>query len=77
MIKNIFLLSFFFLSSYTNYSSTNCSPDIVIEYSQSYKFDLKNEIYSVYYMNKPPTKIKFHLSTIERRLIEKKSLLSD
>ena len=60
------------MSGYTNYSSTNCSPDIVIEYSQSYKFDLKNEIYSVYYMNKPPTKIKFHLSTIEKRLIEKK-----
>jgi len=59
------------LSGYKNYSLSNCSIDIIIEFPQSYKYDLKNEVYSVYYMNKPPTNIKFHLSTIERRLIEK------
>lgn len=46
--------------------------DIIIEYAQSYKYDLKNEVFTVRFMNKSPLDIKFYLNKSERqRIIDK------
>ena len=43
--------------------------DMVIEYAQSYKYDLTSEVCTVFYIDKSPTEIKFHLSGKEKNKI--------
>lgn len=48
------------------------SIEIQLEFPGSYKYDVKNEIYTVYFMEKPPLEVKFHLSDDEvNRIINK------
>ncbi len=58
----------------------SCSPQdeidknlaITIQSSQSYKYDLENEVFTIFYVSKKPTEIKFHLTNEERNEIIKK-----
>jgi hypothetical protein len=43
--------------------------EIVITSDISYKYDLFNGLYTVFYNNKPPTVISFHLTDIEKKKI--------
>ena len=45
--------------------------DIVIEEMKSYKYDLKNGIFTIFYLSKLPTKIKFNLTNKEQNEIIK------
>ena len=46
--------------------------EIIIEYAQSYKYDLTRSVYTVFYLDKPTTEIKFSLSNEEKnKIIEK------
>jgi hypothetical protein len=57
-----------------------CSPakrsdedlDVVIDASESYKFDLKKATYTVYFMSKSPVEVKFSLSKNEKEEISRK-----
>ena len=46
--------------------------EIVITSDISYKYDLSNGLYTVFYNNKPPTIISFHLTDIEKKNITNK-----
>ena len=46
--------------------------EIIIEDAQSYKYDLKKEVYTIFYTNKVPTEIKFDLSKEEKDKIAEK-----
>ena len=46
--------------------------EIVITSDISYKYDLSNGLYTVFYNNKPPTVISFHLTDIEKKNITNK-----
>lgn len=63
----VLLILIFFGCSSNNINDKNI--EIVIEFAQSYKYDLHKEVYTVFYINKPPDEIKFHLSDNEKRKI--------
>ena len=46
--------------------------EITIESAQSYKYDLKNEIYTVYFFSKEPVEVKFSLSKEEKEEVFEK-----
>jgi hypothetical protein len=58
-----------FLQSCSYHQRNQKGIEIVIEIVQSYKIDLKAEIYTVYFLTKEPLEIKFQLTEEERREI--------
>ena len=69
MQKIILLL---FISSCSFFSEKNINIDLTIKDGESYKYDLKNGIYTIYYMDKPPVEIKFKLTDNEKEMINNK-----
>jgi hypothetical protein len=66
-----FLILSFFDSCKPNYIK-DTSLGIIIEYAQSYKYNLTNGVYSVYFTVQPKSEIKISLSTEEKeRVIDK------
>jgi hypothetical protein len=46
--------------------------EVVIKSDISYKYDLSNDLYTVFYNNKTPTEIHFHLTDMEIKEITRK-----
>jgi len=63
------LLYFLFISCHSANPIENERLNIVIKYGQSYKIDLPNKVYEVYYLSKPPSIVKFNLTDYENNLI--------
>lgn len=51
------------------YVTVDNQTPTVIRDAQSYEYDLKNELYKVYFLSKPPIVIKFHLDDREKKEI--------
>lgn len=68
-MKNFIVSLLVFLSACVSKTRENADIEIVIQDAQSYKFDLKNEIYTVFFMSKPSADIKFNLTDKEKREI--------
>ncbi len=66
------LLLFLVLLNITSCSEKNLkydNIDLIIEESQSYEYDLKKEMVTIFYMSKPKLEIKFQLSEKEKESI--------
>ena len=72
MIKTIFIstVSFFSCNSYN--PNDHLPIQVIITIGQSYKYDLKNQIYTVMNISKPSINVKFKLSDHEREKITDK-----
>lgn len=55
------------LSCSSKVSTRDENIEIVIEYTFSYKYDLKNEIYTTFYLSKSPSTVKFKLTNKEKK----------
>ena len=51
----------------TALQSFDTSTLLSIRYGASYLYDLKNEVYTVYFMGKPPVEISFRLTDSEKK----------
>lgn len=67
MKEIVFISVITLLSCSSKVKDTNI--EIIINDNQSYKYDLKNNVYTIYYMNKAATEIKFNLSKEEKHTI--------
>lgn len=70
MSKTIIFGFLFFTFSCSSYKTKPLK--IIIKSDLSYKYDLSNETYTVFYTNKPPQEIRFHLSDLEKKEIYEK-----
>jgi len=71
-MKKLFFLYLLALNSCSQTKIKEKNIDIIIEGSQSYKYDLTHEVFTVFYMSKAPTEIMFHLSNEEKsKIIDK------
>lgn len=63
----LYCLIFFSCKSKPQFSFSEIN--INIKYSSLYEYDLQNEFYTVYFLSKPPYKVKFSLTEIEKKQI--------
>lgn len=71
-MKNSFFVCAIILLSCSQPKIKDKNIEIIINSSQSYKFDLKKEIFTVLYLSKPSTELKFHLTKEEKsKIIDK------
>lgn len=71
-MKSLFCVCAIILLSCSKTKTKHANIEIIIKSSKSYQFDLKKEVFTVFYLSKPPTQIKFHLTNEEKsKIIDK------
>lgn len=68
-MKKILFYFIIFFPSCSLEERINKDIQILLKYADAYEINLINETYTVFYENKPPTKIKFKLSKNEKEKI--------
>lgn len=68
-MKGLFFICVVILLSCSSQRAKDTNIEIIINDDQSYKYDLKNGIYTIFYMSKPPSEIKFTSSKEEKNKI--------
>ncbi len=71
-MKYLFLPIVILFLSCAHHTKNNINIELKMEIGNSYKYDILKELYVIYYINKPPTEIKFKLSDMEKKSINKK-----
>lgn len=56
----------------SNYAVHDTNFELVIEVPNSYKYDLKNNIFTIFYVDKSPEEVKFQLSKEEKNSLQEK-----
>lgn len=73
----LFLLGVIVACSSNDHPFSREKVQIAISVGHSYKYDLENGIYTVYFMAKPPKHVPFHLSNEEKEKIKRMLIVLD
>jgi hypothetical protein len=72
MLRLTFIIFLFCLVACSVETKKDRNVEIIINYAQSYKYDLKTGIYTIFYIDKSETSIPFNISIEEKKQIADK-----